>query len=173
MTPEQYKKLNELERISSNIRGLIIDRTISIEAAISQILIDLLSNDKTRDSIDKYLFSDTLTFDSKIKLFNSLFKAKAFTYEGDGRKIGESLDIIRNVRNLIAHSMLNTSIEFLEKTDLKTVEYFSYRERGVSVLKIIIGGDDYDDKNLEYGENLVISMINYLIEILDSFSKAS
>lgn len=173
MTPEQYIKLNKLEKLSTNIRGLIIDRTISIEAAISEVLINLLSNEKTKNSIDKYLFSDTLTFDNKIKLFNSLFKANAFTFEGDGCKIGESLEIIRKVRNLMAHSILNTSLEFIEKTDFKIIEYLSYRDSGTSTIKILMGVDKYNEKELEFGELLIIERINYLIDILNRFKKTS
>ncbi|WP_163712669.1 hypothetical protein [Mangrovibacterium lignilyticum] len=166
------EKLIKLETISSNIRSSIIDRTITIEAIISELLINLLSTEKTRQSIDKYLFSDTLTFDQKIKLFNSLRKANIFDFHGNGKDIGKNLDFIKNLRNTMAHSMLNSSDEFLEKTDLKTIEYVSFTDKGTITVRIIIESDVENQNDKEYGENLIAIRINYLIDILNTFKKA-
>lgn len=171
MEPQVYKKLVKIERLSTNIRALIIDRTITIESIISELLINLLSTDKTRHSIDKYLFSNALEFEKKIKLFNSLRKAEVFEFDGDDRDIGKNLDFIIKLRNIIAHSMLNTSEEFLAQTDFRNIVYVSFTDKGTITLKIVLNSNLDKDKANEYGENLIVSRINYLIDILITFRK--
>ncbi len=72
----------------------------------------------------------------------------------------------------MAHSMLNSSDEFLEKTDLKTIEYVSFTDKGTITVRIIIESDVENQNDKEYGENLIAIRINYLIDILNTFKKA-
>ena len=75
MTQEQYENLTKLENAANDYRTRVISTAISVELMISQILINFFGFTKdVKDSVNTYLFSDTLTFEKKISLFNSLHK---------------------------------------------------------------------------------------------------
>ena len=121
-------ELTELYNWGNRFRCQIIDSAVISETLISEILTELISTTKTRNPIKKHLFTNRLTFEIKIDLFNSLNKNKAFEPHMSDTSINKDLVYIRKLRNLMAHSRIDTSDESktlfkqeIEKVTGKTV----------------------------------------------------
>ncbi|MBU0487642.1 MAG: hypothetical protein KKA07_00065 [Bacteroidetes bacterium] len=124
------KKLEVLNRLCEEHRGKIISGTISIEAVLSEILIDLISTEQTRSCFAKHLFSDAITLETKVNLFCSLNKKKAFLMQNENCNLNNDLKYIQIIRNRIAHSLLDTSQEFINQFDNSFVKYKSFTTEG-------------------------------------------
>lgn len=170
LTENQKKNLIEVEKFSEMIRFRSIESAIIVERLISDILIKFLSNEKTKESLEKHLFYDTLSFDQKINLFNSLNKAKAFDNTFN-KELNADLVKMKIIRNYMAHSMIYTDNEFLERYNGREIEYKSYTSRNM-VSNIIFRIYDHEDdvENLIFSYNAVINrfkrVFNWLNQML-------
>ena len=63
---------------AKDFRFVAIDSAITIESLISTILTEFLGTVSTKETLQKHLFSDVLTFEKKIVLFSSLNKKRLF-----------------------------------------------------------------------------------------------
>lgn len=159
--------MDRINYAAKQFRFDVIDSAITIEAAISQILIDTLATEKTRKSIDKYLFSDTLTFDKKITLFNSFLKDKVFDQIELSKTLSGDLVYIKNLRNLMAHSILDTSVEFMDIYNNTHVKFKSYTDKGIKdIIVMFYDKTDNAEQNI-YSHHVLTQKINDSIDSLD------
>lgn len=166
MTKEQLIKCREIERLAINIRAIIIDLTITIESVISEILLDTLSTQKTRDSIERHLLSNVLTFDQRINLFNSFVNHGAFDPIKIDIRLSSNLSYIRKIRNLMAHSMLDTSIDFIDTFDGKSIRFKSFTSEGTKDTTIRLGKGNDKVKSGLYFEKSIIDKLYLTLNIV-------
>lgn len=164
----KYKQpIERITEAAKKIRFDIIDSAISIETSISQILIDTLATEKTRKSIDKYLFSETLTFDNKVTLFNSFVKDKVFDKEKINKTLGGDLEYIKKLRNLMAHSMLDTSVEFMDIYNDTYIRFKSFTQKGIIDITVNFHDTTENINENTYSHKVLIEKINKSIDTLD------
>lgn len=167
---------NKLKQWSDNYRSEIITLSVFVEMQISQILTELFgTNDKIKYSVKTYLFSDTLTFEKKINLFNSLHKGNVFV--NSDKSTRSDLKYLIKIRNFMAHSQLAfNDLDDLDHYDLSYLQFVSFTERNGEVdIRINTGNkEENPDKNvfsihgfIERRENLRKN----LDEIYNSFFK--
>jgi|GEM_PF-5803259 len=141
---------NKLKQWSDNYRSEVITLSVFVEMQISQILTELFgTNDKIKYSVKTYLFSDTLTFEKKINLFNSLHKGKVFL--NDEKTMRSDLKYLIKIRNFMAHSQLAfNNLEDLDNYDMSYLQFVSFTERNGEVdIRINISDkDENPDKNV-------------------------
>jgi hypothetical protein len=171
MTQEQYIKCIEIERLAINIRAIIIDITITIESVISEILLDTLSTQKTRDSIERHLLSNVLSFDQRITLFSSFVKHGAFDPITIDNNLSANLSYIRKIRNLMAHSMLDTSIDFIETFDGESICFKSFTAEGTKNTVIRLGKGHDKVKSGLYFEQSILGKLYLTLDIVQMIYK--
>lgn len=141
---------NKLKQWSDNYRSEVITLSVFVEMQISQILTELFgTNDQIKYSVQTYLFSDTLTFEKKINLFNSLHKGKVFV--NSDKSMRSDLKYLIKIRNFMAHSQLAfNDLEDLDHYDLSYLQFVSFTERNGEVdIRINISNkEENPDKNV-------------------------
>lgn len=166
MTQDQHRKCLEIEKLAINIRAIIIDLTITIESVISEILLDTLSTKKTRGSIERHLLSNVLTFDQRINLFNSFVKHGAFDPIKIDNSLSSNISYIRKIRNLMAHSMLDTSIDFIDIFDGKSIRFKSFTSEGTKDTTIRLGKGNDKVKSGLYFEKSILDKLYLTLNIV-------
>jgi|GEM_PF-2634526 len=155
---ELPEKLHEnhlaITKYSRHLRGKFLERMILIEHLISESLIELTSSDKTEESIRKHLFSSTITLEIKINLFCSLNKANAFDCDDIHKTLNSDLKELQKLRNLLAHSVLDTTFEFLENYNGTFIRYQSHTNKGIQLIDIY-----YKDKEENIQKNIFNSTL--------------
>mgnify|MGYP003624567982 CR=1 FL=1 len=170
LTNKQKKNLAEIEKYAQMARLHSIEGAIIVERIISNILLNYLSNEKSKESLEKYLFYDTLSFDQKINLFNSLNKAGAFNDDGYNKELNSDLVKIKNIRNFMAHSMLHTSFDILENFNGIEIKFKSYTSRNmISDITFRIYNNEDDVDNLIFSINGVILRYKRVFSWLNKF----
>jgi hypothetical protein len=167
LTEKQKKNLIDIEKYAEMVRFRSIESAIIVERLISNILVEFIGNEKTKKSLEKHLFYDTLTFDQKINLFNSLNKAKFF-YNNYNKELNSDLVKMKVIRNYMAHSMIYTDNEFLERYNGREIQFKSYTSREMIsniTFKIYENEDDVD--NLIFSLNAVILRFNRVYDWLN------
>lgn len=153
LTEKQKLNLQKIEKYAKMARLHSIESAIIVERIISNILVNFLGNKKSKESLEKHLFYDTLTFDQKINLFNSLNKANVFDSKFN-KELNSDLVKIKTIRNYMAHSSIHTNYEILENFDEIEIIFKSYTSRGmVSDIIFKIYGIEDDVDNLIFSIN--------------------
>lgn len=139
---------------------------IIIESIISETLVDLTSNDQSRKSIEKHLFSDAITLEVKVNLFSSLNKNGVFGEESKKSSLNSDLKYLQGLRNYIAHSLLDTSREFMDQCDFSFVRYKSFTRKGVLDVDIWYKDKEEQPEKRIYNSMMIIERINRTTENL-------
>uniref|UniRef100_UPI00404B2D89 hypothetical protein n=1 Tax=Flavobacterium sp. TaxID=239 RepID=UPI00404B2D89 len=163
LTKEDY---SDYERMTYECRSRSIDAAISVENIISEILIRLFGTEKTKTSIEKYLFSDSLTFDAKIKLFNSLKKNNVFDELINDKFISDDLSYLQKVRNYMAHSSQLINSEILNSYNQKEVHFVSFTEKGTKEIVFYFFNKEDNHQELNFSLNVLFLRRNRTIETL-------
>ena len=125
---EKFERLEKLHKLSQSIRGAFLDQAIAVEMLCS----DIIAQHFCPEVEKRYMFfslvlsGGSLSFSSKTRIFRSIMK---MCYPDLLEKFPElkvSLEKIRKFRNRIAHSMLDSSEEFLDRgyEDRIRVEFY-------------------------------------------------
>lgn len=146
---ENYSKIIE---IATEFRFRAIEASINLETFISEVLIEYLGDEDTKEILRKHLFSDATTFDRKVSIFCALHKKKLFSAIKEDSFIGEDLDVIKYLRNFMAHANLDTRKESINNFDNESVKFVSFKERGVReiTLKLYSKEDSMKDNLFSY-----------------------
>lgn len=168
LTEEHKIKLVEIDKFSTMARFNSIEKAIVIERMISNILVNYLGNEQSKRSLEKYLFYDTLTFDQKINLFNSLNKAKVFNATKNNELLNSDLVKLKTIRNYMAHSMVYNDIDFLNKYDGKEIKFKSYTSKNmVSDITFRIYDKEDNVEKLIFSYNAHVARIQRIVDSLD------
>lgn len=156
----------EKEKKSNKFRSEILNIAINTEFLISKILINFLGETKeVKETLEKYLFSDTLTFEKKNNLFNSLHKKELFINTTDS--VRSDLDYFKKIRNYMAHSKVAIDYRDVNNLDRNNLLFLSYTERNGEVeIRINIDNDKEDLKNNIYSNLELLKRKNNLNKIL-------
>lgn len=156
-----YKKnyISILEK-ANLFRFKAIESAIQIEAILSENLIDFLSNESTRESIEKHLFSDAVTFDRKLILFNSFNKRHLFKPTAENTTINNDLIYIQKLRNYMAHSVLNTTDEAIMSYNEKEISFISFTEKGKKEVTVQFYEKTDNPDKLIFSYNVLVDKYN-------------
>jgi hypothetical protein len=173
---KDYNKIyTSITEFSEQLRARIIDRIILIEALVSENLVDLTSTDITRPSIAKHLFSDATTLETKVNLFTSLNKAGAFKLKSPNKTLNADLKYLQKLRNYLAHSLLDTTNEFMEIYDFTYIRYRSITTKGDQYVYIYYKDKEENFEDRIYNSMLIVERINRttdsLMEIQENLKK--
>ena len=150
----------EMRERAKDFRFIAIDSAITIESLISAILIKFLSTNNTRETLEKHLFSDVLTFEKKVVLFSSFNKKKLFEPTINDKELNNNLAYIKVLRNLMAHSELHTDKDVINNFNKKELKFISFTEK--SNKEIIVKFYEMSDEpeKLIFSHNVLIKKCN-------------
>ncbi|MFV8441857.1 hypothetical protein [Flavobacterium sp. LB2P44] len=164
------EKYSELMNDVKILRSTVVEFAITIEQIISEILIDYIGTQSTKNILEKHLFSDVLDFDKKISLFNALNKNSLLPKVEDGYKVADKLLYIKMLRNYMAHCSIHNSVDFIDNYNRECIEFGSFTQRDEHVIiKVYLGKNIEDLKSKIYSAELYYetckSVINHLLLI--------
>lgn len=140
----------EKQKLANKYRVEVLNIAVNAEFLISQILINFFgTREEVKSSVRKYLFSDTLTFEKKINLFNSLHKKEVFI--DSTKEVRSDLMYLKKLRNYMAHSELAFNFKEYEKeSDQNFLTFISFNERkGEEIIRVNLEGVEEDpDRNI-------------------------
>jgi hypothetical protein len=150
---ENFKlKLNEMERQSEVVRGRIIDAAITIENEVSIALTDFFAKESAAGLFDKYIMSDTLDFNKKKEILCSLIKNNELIVKNHYENFGSDLQLIQELRNIIAHTTLCSTNEFVEQFDGSIMKYVSFtRKFWQKEITILLKPEDREKQDIKKG----------------------
>ena len=156
---------------AKDFRFTAIDSAITIESLISAILIEFLGTESTRETLEKHLFSDVLTFEKKIVLFSSLNKRKLFEPTIENKDLNNNLAYIKLLRNLMAHSALHTDKEVINNFNNREMKFISFTEKNNKEIIVKFYEMTDEPEKLIFSYNVLVKRFNETFEALDSILK--
>lgn len=172
LTQDDVPNFDFMERHSELIRSKAINGAVIIESMISEILINFIGTDQTREIISKNLFSDVLTFDQKIILFNSLNKKKLFKPSVENKTLNSDLVYVKALRNYMAHSILFNDDNEVRRDNKKELFFVAFTQReNDKKIQVNLYSNEYNlEKNI-FSYHFLIEVFNRatdeLLEILE------
>ena len=160
-TQDDLPNFEFMERHAELIRSKAINGAVIVESIVSEILTNFIGTEETEQILSKNLFSDVLTFDQKINLFNSLNKAKVFEPIANNKTINSDLVYIKTFRNYMAHSMLLNGLEEVRREDKKELYFvaFTQREKNKRIQVNLYSKDSDLNKNI-FSYNFLVEIFN-------------
>ena len=167
---ENINNENYLEMVqrAKDFRFMAIDSAITIESIISTILIKFLSTDSTKETLEKHLFSDVLTFEKKVILFSSFNKKKLFEPTIYDKNLNNNLAYIKVLRNLMAHSALHTDRNVINNFNKKEIKFISFTEKNNKEIIVKFYEMSDDPEKLIFSHNVLVKKCNDTIDSLFS-----
>ena len=165
LTQDDVPNYQFMEQHEELVRSKAINGAVILESMLSEILTNFIGTTETKDILSKNLFSDVLTFDQKINLFNSLNKAKVFEPIVGNKIINSDLVYVKTFRNYMAHSILLNNEEEVRRPDKKELYFiaFTQREKNKKIQVNLY--------NQEYNLEKNVFSYNYLVEIFNRTTK--
>jgi hypothetical protein len=151
---------------AKDFRFMAIDSAITIESLISSILIEFLGTESTKETLQKHLFSDVLTFEKKIVLFSSLNKKKLFEPTIENKNLNNDLAYIKLLRNLMAHSALHTDKDQINNFNQREMKFISFTEKNNKEIKVKFYEMTDEPEKLIFSHNVLAKKCNATFEAL-------
>lgn len=171
MTANFERNYIEMEKNSEIVRGRILDATITIENFISTKLTSFFAKENNSTLFDKYIMSDTLNFDQKKQILCSLIKYKEIDLKSHYDKFSYDLQIVQDLRNIIAHTTLKTTEEEIKNFDGSCIKYISFsRKFWEKEISILLKAQDIEKEDIKqdiYSFSSFIIRVNKLSEVLN------
>jgi len=122
---EEY--VNRHSELDQRFRGMYLYQVSIIESYLDgTIAYWFFSTDvQKREALVGYVISD-INFNQKIKLFFKILKNHYAELLKQFPKLSDDFEKVRNLRNTLAHSMLDTSLDYL-KTKPKDIRFQFYK----------------------------------------------
>lgn len=153
---------------AKDFRFVAIESAITIESMISSILIKFISTESTKETLEKHLFSDVLTFEKKIVLFSSLNKKKLFEPTIDDKNLNSNLAYIKVLRNLMAHSALHTDKNVINNFNQKEMKFISFTEKNNKEIIVKFYEMNDEPEKLIFSHSVLVKKCNETFESLSS-----
>ena len=130
------KKLSELFDYSTHTRGMIISQTIMLERNIDEYLCCHFSCEKQKqiEMMDLVFGSKWVSFDFKKQIFVHLLSVHDNIFLNRNKKIDKSLTEFIRVRNILAHYILDTTIDTVNSFDyseIKLIKFAKQRDKEI------------------------------------------
>lgn len=109
------KQIEDLFKLSADIRGTFLDQSIMIERLIDDIIAKHFCAEEEKRILLFSLITSRFSFQSRIMALKTVLECCYPQLFEKHRNTIKNLQQIREFRNKIAHSMIDSSIEFLEK----------------------------------------------------------
>lgn len=162
--------LDQMERQSEVVRGRILDIGITVENYISITLSDFFAKEDRQGLFDMYIMSDSLDFEKKKQILASLIKENLLELEGQYDSLSHDIQIIQDIRNLLAHTTLNTTKDAITSFDGSRLSYISFgRRKWQKEVVILLNSDDKDKEDLKnqiFSFSAIIDRANRLQNVL-------
>lgn len=167
---ELVKQADVEYKLATRIRAPFLEQAIVIDRLIADIISQHFCPDEEKRTLFFSLITNgiTLSFHASINVFEKLLKlCYPDLYE---KHLFKKLDTIRNFRNRIAHSMLDTSEEFLAKgyTDrIRLVVHMDGKQKHQTITN--------KDINERLGKctEVILALVNIQKEVIIRVSKNS
>jgi len=132
------EQINRVYNLSKEIRGRFLDQAIPIEMLIDDIISWHFCPEETRRSLFFSLMAPELTFSTKIKILKAILELRYPDLLKEHPKLIGEIKKIKKLRNKLAHSMLDSSEEFLEKRYDDRIRLIFYKkgEKKHLILKV-------------------------------------
>lgn len=132
--------LEFLYNLDTNYRGKFILISVWIERIIEDIISYIFfpneDDEAKRDKMISFILSRNLNFNTKLKVFQGLLEEDYKELFNEYDKLFKDLNDIKNFRNILAHSELDTSVKFLRKRYKDRIQLI-YHETGKRELRTI------------------------------------
>lgn len=157
------KQLESLFNLSTNIRGRFLDQVIVIERLIDDIISRHFCPEDYRFHLLFSLVATELTFHSRIKTLKTVLECCYPELLGKHPNLIKDIKKIKEFRNKIAHSMLDSSEDFLEKEydDRIRLEFYRKGEKKYLVVK----KDDIMER-LKACSQVVLALVDIQREVM-------
>lgn len=158
-----HRQLDRLFDLSTEIRGKFLDQAISIEMLIDDIVSRHFCPEKDRRNLLFSLVTPELTFSTRIKILETVLER---CYPNLLRKypnLIKEVGRIRDFRNKIAHSMLDTSDEFLRKEYADRIRLVFYKK---GEPKYLIIKKDAMRERLKACTQVVLALVDIQKEVM-------
>jgi hypothetical protein len=165
---ERQEKVAKVMKLDTIIRGAYITQVIPIEGLVKDIISYHFCSDEDRRKEFVSLIlngSRDYTFASGIEILEKLLDIHYQDLTKRYPKLLNDLDKIRRFRNLLAHSMLDTSDEFLAKDYTDRIRLLLYSERGQTNSRDITRGEI--DERLEDCITVHFALVDIRVEVRD------
>ncbi|HZS73822.1 MAG TPA: hypothetical protein VFA69_04885 [Candidatus Nitrosotalea sp.] len=114
--PEKIKLLDHIYKFDSLYRGKYLIMSNWVEDTIGGLISEhFIPKDKNKRDLLYSLILINIPFNSKIRIFLQILERSYPSLNDKHSSLKQDLERIRNLRNRFAHSVLDTSDEFLEK----------------------------------------------------------
>lgn len=135
---EQFNYLltmNFLFSQSAKFRGKVIDITIFLEMTLGQILADYFAKDSIKSTtLNAYVF-DRMQLSLKFNLFKKILKNKHLKIWNKFQKELKEISELIDFRNNLAHSMLDSSEEYINSI-LKKAKELKFEQANLNEIQI-------------------------------------
>jgi hypothetical protein len=165
---ERQEKVAKAMKLDMTIRGAYLAQVIPIEELIKDIISYHFCSDEDRRKEFIFLIlngSRDYTFASGIEILEKLLEIHYHDLSERYPKLANDLDKIRRFHNVLAHSMLDTSDEFLAKNYTDRIRLLSYGERGQTNSRDITRSEI--DERLEDSVAIHFALVDIRVEIRD------
>lgn len=125
---EEGKQLQQLYQLAKEIRGPYLDQAITIELLVGDIISQHFCPEEDRRNLFFSLVISELNFFAKIRILEKLLELRYPDLVKKHPTIISELEKVRSFRNRIAHSMLDTSDEFLAKGYTDRIQLDIYKD---------------------------------------------
>ncbi len=139
MRLEKEKQLFHLYDLSKEIRGSFLDQAIAIEMLITDIISRHFCPEEARRSLFFSLVPPELTFSTKIRILETILELCYPDLLEKYPTLIKEIKKIKNFRNRVAHSMLDTTEEFLKKKYNDRIGLESYKKGRKRYLILTVG----------------------------------
>jgi len=157
-------EIRKLLSLSEKIRGSLLDLAIYNEGILSNIISQHFCPDDDRRALlfTLILNSADLKFSTKIEIFKNLLKLQYQSLIPKYPNVIKKLDRLRDFRNKLVHSILDTSDDFLAKQATDRIRLIQYK--GGREIKFEITINERNKKAEEW-EELTYTLLNIQNEI--------
>jgi len=158
---------SEIE-LSGKIRGPLLDQAILIELLVQDTIRSHFCQDTRKWALLDDLILNQLSFDRKIWILDKLLKLNYEDLDSDFPMLNRHLESIKNYRNKIAHSLLDTDPEWLLSEKKKTDRIRLKRSKNGKPFDEVLTVEDRD-KLLKKWSKIILP----LLIVRDEVSKRS
>lgn len=115
--------------LAKNIRAPFIEQAISIERIIDGIIArHFCPIEELQQQFLSVILGDRMTFSEKINILETVLRDSYYDFYQKHKKLKQELTQIRQFRNRLAHSLLDTSTKFLEQKHRDRIQLLYYKD---------------------------------------------
>jgi hypothetical protein len=164
---EKQEKVAKIVRYDMNIRGAYLAQVIPIEELVKDIISYHFCcyEDKRKQFVSLILNGTYYTFASGINILEKILEIHYPNLSQRYPKLVNDLDKIRRFRNVLVHSTLDTSNEFLAKNYTDRIRLLSYDERGQANYREITRSEI--DERIEDCLDIHFVLVDIRVEVRD------